>query len=493
MATQVTTDAEEPEDKKPEDQKPDDPNARKPILPGVRARLQKLYTHAMQVASRGQADYAIDLLSGCLREDPGNLTYVQSYLNILYKKWNNNKKGSKMAGLSTMGIQGTVKKCQMRKDWDGVLKSGLEMLKVNPWHVETLLSMGNAAEQLHLEDVQLAWLKGALDFDMKDAKVNKACAMALGRQGQFDQAIACWHRVEQAKPGDEESQRAISALSVERTINKTISDEQKAEEQLQADVQARDAQEGGAINAAKTVTPEQRWRKAIADNPADVQNYIELAELLGRDNRTADAEKVLVKGLEASGGDIKVRELLEDARVRSARTQLEVAEKQAHAQKTQPANDLYKKMKSELLNVEIDVFRARCDRYPSNTNFKIELGIRLKRAKNFDEAIKALQGARNDPKRKGAVLLELGECFQNIKQYSLALNNYESAIESLTEREEDAKKRALYNAGKLAKALSESKNGAPELRDVARKHFTELAGLDFSYKDVADLLKELRN
>ena len=38
--------------------------------------------------------------------------------------------------------------------------------------------------------------------------------------GQFDQAIACWHRVEQAKPHDEEALQAISRLSVEKTIHK---------------------------------------------------------------------------------------------------------------------------------------------------------------------------------------------------------------------------------------------------------------------------------
>jgi len=50
--------------------------------------------------------------------------------------------------------------------------------------------------------------------------VNRLCGIALGKRGQFDQAIACWHRVEQAKPDDEEPKRAIASLAVEKTIVK---------------------------------------------------------------------------------------------------------------------------------------------------------------------------------------------------------------------------------------------------------------------------------
>ena len=44
----------------------------------------------------------------------------------------------------------------------------------------------------------------------------------------------------------------------------------------------------------------------------------------------------------------------------------------------------------------------------------------------------------------------LGQCFQEIKQYRLAMNNYESAIHEIPDRDADNKKRALYRAGRLA-------------------------------------------
>lgn len=85
--------------------------------------------------------------------------------------------------------------------------------------------------------------------------------------------------------------------------------------------------------------------------------------------------------------------------------------------------------------------------------------------------------------RKGAVALELGECFQKIKQYPLAMRNYVTAVESLTDRELDLRKRALYRAGVLAAGMADA--------DAAQKYLSILAGLDYGYRDVAQRLDKL--
>ena len=80
--------------------------------------------------------------------------------------------------------------------------------------------------------------------------------------------------------------------------------------------------------------------------------------------------------------------------------------------------------------------------------------------------------------------LELGECFQKIKQYQLALRNYVVAVESLTgDREVEQRKRAIYRAGVLASGLEDT--------DTARKYLSELAGLDYGYRDVAQRLEKI--
>ena len=154
-------------------------------------------------------------------------------------------------------------------------------------------------------------------------------------------------------------------------------------------------------------------------------------------------------------------------------------------------------MKAELNRVELEVYRSRAERNPTNIRLKYELGVRLKREGIYQEAIQHLQLARGDTKRKARVFQELGECFQKLKKYTLALDNFEKAVEATTEREVDDRKVALYSAGRLALAMAiNDANGNGKWLDSSEKHLNELAGLEFGYKDVPallDKLAELRN
>ncbi|MCK4684393.1 MAG: hypothetical protein KAT44_05500, partial [Pirellulales bacterium] len=69
------------------------------------------------------------------------------------------------------------------------------------------------------------------------------------------------------------------------------------------------------------------------------------------------------------------------------------------------------------------------------------------------------------------------------KQYPLAMRNYQTAVESLEDREVELRKRALYRAGVLAAALKD--------KDGAVKFLSNLAEIDFGYRDVAERLKKL--
>ena len=190
------------------------------LTPGKRKRLQQSFEQANQLMRQENYDYANELFTQCVVGDPANVPYVQSYLANLKLKYNNNKKGSQLAFIQGAGAKGMVKKASMQKDWAGVIKHGLDMLKLNPWHIPTLRSMAVACENLKCQGTPLVYLKMALEPNPKDAAINRLCAQAYDEAGMYDQAITCWHRVEQAKPGDEEAGRAIASLTVKKTIEK---------------------------------------------------------------------------------------------------------------------------------------------------------------------------------------------------------------------------------------------------------------------------------
>lgn len=462
------------DDEHPEETPQTESPQRQPLSPAKRKQLQQCYEHANKMMAQENYDYANELLAQCVVGDPANFLYLQSFLGNLKKKYNNNKKGGNLAFIKGAGARRAAKKSLAQKNWDGVFKTGLEALKLNPWDIPTLTTMAAACKALELDEVELAYLKTAQEANPKDPDVNRLCAMALRERGQFDQAIACWHRVEQVQPDNEEAQRAIASLAVEKTIAKGKLDEMDPSK-LKQPGQVQDPQ--------AAMSQEERLERELARHPDDIPRYIQLAELHLREERYDKAEEVLARAYEASDGDVDVRERWEDAQLRHLRQRYIQSEKEAEETGTDEARKRCKQLDKELRAKDLEVHKNRCERYPNNLAFKYDLGVRYQRTGRFNEAIQEYQQARNDPRRMGLCLLALGQCFQQIKQYGLAIRHYEEAIEEIPDRDRANKRLALYLASKLAYALTDY--------EAAERHATTLAGLDFAYKDIAALLDKI--
>jgi tetratricopeptide (TPR) repeat protein len=450
------------------------------ISAGLRRRLQSWYTHGQEKAAAGSFDYATDMFSRCVEGDPANLEYLHSFLHNLHRKYNNNKKGAGFtSAIKSSALKASLKKSSLKKDWPAIFKTGLELLKLNPWDSGTLHHMARACDAMNCPEAELAWLRTAHEVLPDDLELNRECAIALGRQGHFDQAIVYWTRVEKARPNDEEALRAISDMQVRKTEAQLARRKERA---LHA--AADEAAVLAGDQAAVKLTRQQELQQAITENPANIDAYIELAELHARDDRLTEAERILRGALGASGGDLRVREAYEDMGLRRARHHVDIAERRAENDPSDETQSLATRMREELNRLETDVFRARSERYPNVVSWKVELGTRLKWAGNYAEAIKVFQPATGDPRRRGQVHLELGECFQQIKQYKLAMTNYEAAVEALADRgEPELRKKALYRAGVLAMGLEDL--------NLAEKHLTALAGLEYGYRDVAERLDKI--
>lgn len=453
---------------------------RMPIPPAVRARLQKFYEHGNKMAATGGYDYATEMYMQCVLGDPGNPLYVKSFLTNLNKKHNNNKKGAKLAQLKTAGSRASMKTSVARKKWDDVLKTGLEILKENPWDAAVLQDIARSCDETQHEDGEVEFLKQAIDADPEDAESNRLLGRAYEKVGQFMLAIECFQRVLRAKPKDEEAMRSMSNLAVKRTIEKGGYEEAKTSQDVRANKYGGKTEDddGGDL------TPEEKLLRAIEKDPSDKEAYIELNDLYVKEEMFDKAVDLMKKAIDALGpGDIMIRERYEDAQLRLARQHLTMAEQKFKNEQTPEAELLLKRMKVELNNKEMEIYAKRCERYPTNLGFKYELAVRLQRAGKFPEAIKLFQDARTDMKRKGVVLLSLGDCFYAIKQYRLALQHYELASGEISERDPDQYKGVVYKAGRLAEFLKEW--------DSAEKHYNTLARVDFAYKDVAERLDKI--
>jgi tetratricopeptide (TPR) repeat protein len=453
-------------------------------------------------------DYAIEMFSLCVVGDAASPAYAQALLGSLRQKFGGKKAGGLASILSGGGGRG-LKKFAAAGQWQDLIKQGVTTLKSTPSDQGCLLAMADACGNLGFNDSQRVYLKAALDAAPKDAEVNRQCAAFLAGQGEFDQAIACWVRIRDVKGLRDEAEKEIARLQVEKTIvaGRGLAGRAAPAGSPQAAAKpaaggSASAESGSSIEPGESAprpasaTPAESsapassdaeriaaLRRAIAGNPTGIDDYLELADLLERHATVSEAEQVLAQALAASGNDLKVQEHIEDRHIRWSRHRVMLAEKRL-AEDASPQNQqLVARLKAEHVKREIDVYAARCARYPENVLWKYELAMRLKASGNHAEAIKHFQGVLQDPRRKGAVALELGECFQKIRQYELAMQNYKAAVDSLTDRETDLRKRALYRAGVLATGLGDTDSG--------RRYLADVASLDFGYRDVRERLDKL--
>ena len=447
------------------------------LSPAERSRLLQCFQRGTQNAPTN-LDYAIDMFAVCVMGDPSNAVYLQGLLGVLKRK-HAAKKGIGLTALWSAASRGGLKKLAAAAQWRDLVKQGVEIIKSNPADHGCLLAMADACGNLMFLDAQGVYLRAALDAAPADPEVNRQCARFAANQGLFDQAIECWRRVSKVKGLGEEADREIARLSVEKTI---VAGQGMTGRPAAGGAAAKKPDAAGAAAPAAGGRVAE-LRDEIRRNPSAIDAYLELADLLERDATVEEAEKVLAQALAVSGNDLRVQEHVEDRQLRWSRHKMMIAEKRLEAADTPENRALVERLRAAQLRQEIDVYQARCSRYPENAIWKYELAMRLKAAGNFTEAIRNFQEVLQDARRKGAVSLELGECFQKIKQYQLAMQSYQAAVEALTDRELDLRKRALYRAGVLSAGLEDP--------DSARKYLSMLAALDFNYRDVAQRLDKL--
>lgn len=471
------------------------------ISPVQRKRLQKLFDHAASLTKKEkvQYDYVNELLTQCVQHDPSNLIYVEAFLANLQAKFNNNKKGASFG----FGGSSGWKKPYAKKEWDEVLKQAPLALKQNPWDVAALRALAEACAYCRYNEVELRWLKNALDANQKDVEVIRHVARTLGRVGQFDQAIALWHRVEELKKHDKEAPEMISELTLERNraragIPRDLQDDPRpglpqAKKPVKKEVppsdpakEKADKQEAEDAAAAEfdSLSPQEQLELAIKKNPGDCAAYRKLAEMLLEQEDSHALEDLLTRAVETCSSDFKLREMYEDVQMVRAREQAAIAKKRAAVDTSEEAQDLVRSMQEALNRLELSIYSSRAERYPAELGHQYELALRMKRAGSYAPAIKYFQQATNDANYTALGNLETGECLQHLKQYERALTHYEKAVKVAAKEEVGCKKLGLYRAAVLATGL----------RDLtkAEKYFAILHNADAGYRDVAGRLDKVR-
>jgi tetratricopeptide (TPR) repeat protein len=290
-----------------------------------RARIAQCFERGSHLATyEKNYDYAHAMFSECVLNYPGNLQFVEAMLQNLRAR----TPRASMWHLSRS--RRPLKKALQLKDWSTVFRTGIELLKTDPWDVATLRLMADACAALHHNDVELVYLKQALDADPKSIEVNRHCARSLGRMGQFDQAIACWHRIETLKGKDAEAAKMISMLAEEKLKypgGRPSGMQQQRSEEIKTEVPEPETE-----SKDLSLTAQQSLENAIAQNPHNASNYLDLAKVLLETHEFNAAESVLKRAITACGEQQSLMEQLRDLCTLRAEEQRRLNEERAAVQ-----------------------------------------------------------------------------------------------------------------------------------------------------------------
>jgi tetratricopeptide (TPR) repeat protein len=143
---------------------------------------------------------------------------------------------------------------------------------------------------------------------------------------------------------------------------------------------------------------------------------------------------------------------------------------------------IQRKILKEINSREIEIFRVKADRFPTETLHRFELGLRLIKADLVDEAIRELQQVKKDERYAWKAATYLGVCFKKRNNWRLAQRNLEDALAALPPTEEGGRKEVLFQL-----ATGSADNGdLPRAIDLGH----ELANMDYSFKGIGKLLDD---
>jgi tetratricopeptide (TPR) repeat protein len=437
------------------------------ITSDTRRRLQQRYEEAVGLASQPPASHARvhELLAECLRTDPGNSLYLDGLLANM-RRWGPKRSGWLVRWFVWMTPRRRANDSQTAREQ---LSAAPDLLRHRGHDPVVLRMLARAAGDLDFDEVELRYLQEARRVMPDDVQTLRQLARTLTRQGHFEEAVGPWFAVLALAPDAEATQAA---------------------EDLKR-----------AVHASDVSLPPGDGNTRVA---GEVESSLQMAESLRSQGRLAAADHHLTEAQQAAGGDLRILALREDLRLAHSLERLAIARARAASDPHPKAQTLVGRMESEHNRLAIDILHLRSERHPDDLSLRLELARRLKMAGNYSGAIQRLEETLADPSLAADANLELGECWQHLRQFDKAADFYRQAVAEACRPESDAPAgspenvsenvpsgddcrttllAALYRLGVLAAAMDQTQE--------ARAAFTRLLTIEPDYKDARQRLDKL--
>jgi len=434
------------------------------------------FDRADEVASTGNWDFAIELYLEGIAREPDNLERGHKPLREVALK-------RKAMGGKGPGLMEQIKR-RASKDPVTSLVNGEYLLAKEPGSVSYMEQVLKASLALDLPEV-IGWICDILmETQRQAAKPSKRILELLTdsyrRIEHYGSAIHACEMALKLAPTDLSLQETLTDLSAKYTIKKgkydqegdlgravRDMDKQKQLAQKDAIVQSRDF-------LREQIDKARQAYQADPTVPGKINAFVDALLKVEDPKCEAEAIEVLTKAYEQTGlypfkqrlGDIRISQM-----TRRYRELLAAGDKEAAARHAQ-----------EQLAFELQEFTERAKQYPTDLGIRYELGRRQFLAGNYDDAIASMQQAQRDPRRRLRAMNYLGQAFAKRGWLEEAAETFERALEG--EVSEAMQKELRYNLADVYERMGRL--------DKAQEQFSDVAQMDYTFKDVRDRMERLR-
>jgi len=436
------------------------------------------YEKGLMAIQRDNLDYALQILSGALKLEPGFYECREALRSAQLKKAS--KKGGffkKLLGSASGSPLLAKGQVQLRTNPVEAIATAEQVLNVDPNSVAAHKLLADAALAVDLPRTAVLSLEIAFRNN-PDRNVALKLGEALAVAGDASRAEAMMSELAKTLPGDVEVQQVLKNVCANRTMRQGY--EGLANGQGSYRDVLRDEKEAVALEQEqKSVKSSDVSDQMIRDyegrlgqEPQNIRLHRSLAALYTErhlfDRALAVYEKLT--GIEGVA-DPSLETLMIETGLKKYDFQIEQLD---------PGSDDYaeqlKDLESGRKDYELSAWQRLTERYPNNHEMRFQVGKLLMKAGAVNEAIQAFQKAQANPHLHTQALHFLGLCFAKKGIHDLAARTLQNALKDKVVFD-DEKMEIVYALGEVLEAMGKG--------DEAIEQFKSIYEIDIDYRDVA--------
>ena len=436
----------------------------------VGMEVRQLWERGYEQLEKKQWDYAMELLCMAMEKDPAFFECRMALRAAQVKKYENASSLSKMAGTAASAHNMAQAKVALaRKNYFGALSHAEKVLCADPESSVAHRVIVDACRALDLPQTMISSLQMLKKVNPENKDLTKELATALEMLGDWDQAEQVMWKLAEVNPDDPVLQQAYKDTAAKATIfrgqyEKMMAEPGAGEENWDDDPKSDTLTADEALDE-KIYHMEDR----LQEEPDNYKLGVDIAKLYVQRRDFERAFEYYDWVLESN----QVSDSAIDRAVADAYQAQYDHDIEAFPEGSPERVGLVRERDEFML----ENCRERADRYPTMLEFRFELGERLLRMDQVNEAIQAFQKAQNSPKHKLDSLNYLGQCFMKRGMHDMAVSQFEKALEEKAIMDQQ-RKELIYNLACVYEELGR--------REEAAKYFKEIYEVDISFRDVAD-------